>query len=51
MSHLPHPIRPMTATLRHSLPADDEAYGWELKWDGVRAIALSRPLGGAGDRR
>jgi bifunctional non-homologous end joining protein LigD len=28
----------MMAVLRHDLPADDDAYGWELKWDGVRAI-------------
>ncbi|MBC6461344.1 hypothetical protein HKK72_26205 [Actinomadura sp. HBU206391] len=27
------------ATLRHDLPADDDAYAWELKWDGVRAVA------------
>ena len=32
-------IRPMLASLRHELPADEESYGWELKWDGLRAIA------------
>jgi len=32
----------MMAVLRHSLPADDDAYGWELKWDGVRAIVYVR---------
>ena len=36
---LPHLIRPMLASLRHELPADEERYGWELKWDGLRAIA------------
>ena len=29
----------MLATLRRSLPADQDRYGWEFKWDGVRAIA------------
>jgi bifunctional non-homologous end joining protein LigD len=29
----------MTALLRRSLPPDQDAYGWELKWDGVRAVA------------
>jgi bifunctional non-homologous end joining protein LigD len=32
-------IRPMLASLRHEIPADEEKYGWELKWDGLRAIA------------
>jgi bifunctional non-homologous end joining protein LigD len=32
----------MMAVLRHDLPADDDAYGWELKWDGVRAVAYVR---------
>ena len=32
-------IKPMLASLRHELPADEESYGWELKWDGLRAIA------------
>jgi bifunctional non-homologous end joining protein LigD len=39
MAGLPHLIRPMLASLRHGLPADEENYGWELKWDGLRAIA------------
>ncbi len=39
MAVLPRPIRPMLATLRRSLPADQDRYGWEFKWDGVRAIA------------
>jgi bifunctional non-homologous end joining protein LigD len=39
MADLPHLIRPMLAALRHELPEDEERYGWELKWDGLRAIA------------
>jgi bifunctional non-homologous end joining protein LigD len=39
MAGLPHLIRPMLASLRHGLPEDEESYGWELKWDGLRAIA------------
>ena len=39
MADLPHLIRPMLASLRHELPEDEESYGWELKWDGLRAIA------------
>jgi len=39
MAVLPRPIRPMLATLCRSLPADQDRYGWEFKWDGVRAIA------------
>jgi bifunctional non-homologous end joining protein LigD len=39
MTELPHLIRPMLASLRHELPADEDRYGWELKWDGLRAIA------------
>jgi bifunctional non-homologous end joining protein LigD len=38
MADLPHLIRPMLAALRHELPEDEERYGWELKWDGLRAI-------------
>src|SRR3954454_21680131 len=38
MSELPRLVSPMMAVLRHDLPADDDAYGWKLKWDGVRAI-------------
>jgi bifunctional non-homologous end joining protein LigD len=29
----------MLASLRHEFPADEEDYGWELKWDGLRAVA------------
>jgi bifunctional non-homologous end joining protein LigD len=39
MAGLPRLIRPMLASLRHELPDDEESYGWELKWDGLRAIA------------
>ncbi len=39
MAGLPRLIRPMLVSLRHELPADEESYGWELKWDGLRAIA------------
>ncbi len=36
---LPDSIEPMKATLA-GLPRDDEAWAFEIKWDGVRAIAL-----------
>ena len=39
MTDLPQLIQPMLASLRHEFPSDDDAYGWELKWDGLRAIA------------
>ena len=39
MTDPPQLIRPMLASLRHEFPSDDDAYGWELKWDGLRAIA------------
>jgi bifunctional non-homologous end joining protein LigD len=35
---MPRPIRPMLASLRHEVPDDEDRYGWEFKWDGVRAI-------------
>ena len=34
----PERIAPMMATLRDELPSDDDAWGFELKWDGVRAV-------------
>ncbi len=34
---LPELVRPMLAVLREALPRDDDAYGYEFKWDGVRA--------------
>ena len=39
MAVLPRLIRPMLATLRRGLPADQDRYGWEFKWDGVPVIA------------
>ncbi|MCO5972287.1 non-homologous end-joining DNA ligase [Actinoallomurus soli] len=39
MGELPRLIRPMMALLKRSLPPDQTEYGWELKWDGVRAVA------------
>jgi bifunctional non-homologous end joining protein LigD len=39
MSVPPRLVRPMLATLRRGLPADRDRYGWEFKWDGMRAIA------------
>lgn len=39
MGGMPRLIEPMMASLRHGLPHDDDRYGWEFKWDGVRAIA------------
>jgi bifunctional non-homologous end joining protein LigD len=39
MTELPRLVPPMTAVLRRALPADDERWGFELKWDGVRAVA------------
>ena len=38
----PERIEPMKATLA-KLPADDERWGYEVKWDGVRAIAYCPP--------
>jgi bifunctional non-homologous end joining protein LigD len=39
---MPDRIVPMLATAGH-LPADDEGWAYEIKWDGVRAIAFSEP--------
>jgi bifunctional non-homologous end joining protein LigD len=39
---MPNRIVPMLAR-SGSLPADDERWAFEIKWDGVRAIAYSRP--------
>ena len=35
---LPELLRPMMAVARPELPADESAYGYEFKWDGVRAV-------------
>jgi bifunctional non-homologous end joining protein LigD len=39
---MPERVEPMLATLG-KLPRDDEKWAFEVKWDGVRAIAYSRP--------
>lgn len=36
---LPEHIAPMLATLSKHLPRDADAFGYEVKWDGVRAVA------------
>ena len=36
---LPEGIAPMLATLSDHLPRDADAFGYEVKWDGVRAVA------------
>ena len=36
---MPEAIAPMLARARASCPRDDSAYGYEVKWDGVRAVA------------
>jgi bifunctional non-homologous end joining protein LigD len=38
----PEHVKPMMATLS-LLPADEEAYAFEVKWDGMRAVAYSEP--------
>jgi bifunctional non-homologous end joining protein LigD len=35
---LPDVVRPMMAVLRDALPGDDDQWGYEMKWDGVRAV-------------
>ncbi|MDQ6919627.1 MAG: non-homologous end-joining DNA ligase [Candidatus Dormibacteraeota bacterium] len=37
---MPERIEPMKAKLALSLPRDSASYGFEFKWDGVRAIAF-----------
>jgi bifunctional non-homologous end joining protein LigD len=39
---MPEQVLPMLARSGR-LPADDERWGYEIKWDGVRAIAFSEP--------
>lgn len=39
---MPDQIVPMAATLSR-LPAKDEGWGYEIKWDGVRAIGYGEP--------
>jgi bifunctional non-homologous end joining protein LigD len=35
---IPKGLKPMAATLS-TLPPDDESWGYEIKWDGIRALA------------
>jgi bifunctional non-homologous end joining protein LigD len=35
---IPTGLEPMYATAANNLPADDEHYAYEMKWDGMRAI-------------
>jgi len=35
---LPALIRPMLAVARDAVPRDDDSWGYEFKWDGVRAV-------------
>jgi bifunctional non-homologous end joining protein LigD len=37
---MPHGLRPMLARLS-KMPSDEEQYGFEIKWDGVRALAYA----------
>jgi bifunctional non-homologous end joining protein LigD len=39
---MPERVVPMLAQLGE-LPADSDRYGFEVKWDGIRAIAYRRP--------
>ncbi|WP_203454536.1 non-homologous end-joining DNA ligase [Jiangella aurantiaca] len=39
---MPATVEPMAATLAAAVPADDDAWGYEVKWDGVRTIARIR---------
>jgi bifunctional non-homologous end joining protein LigD len=39
---MPERVRPMLAT-PGTLPRDDRGWAYEIKWDGVRAIAYSQP--------
>jgi bifunctional non-homologous end joining protein LigD len=45
MSELPRLVKPMLAVLRGELPQDDGRWSFELKWDGVRAVAYVRDGG------
>lgn len=38
---IPERIDPMLATLARDVPRDEDEYGFEIKWDGVRTIAYS----------
>src|SRR6266508_4174359 len=38
---MPKWIQPMLAKLSGSLPADDERWAYEMKWDGIRGLAFT----------
>jgi bifunctional non-homologous end joining protein LigD len=40
---MPPRVTPMLAKPSKELPPDDEGWAYEIKWDGVRAIAYSEP--------
>jgi bifunctional non-homologous end joining protein LigD len=40
---MPERIKPMLAKTATDLPPDDDDWAYEIKWDGVRAIAYSEP--------
>jgi len=40
---MPPQVAPMLARATKELPPDDEDWAYEIKWDGVRAIAYSEP--------
>ena len=40
---MPPRVSPMLAKTTKALPPDDEQWAFEIKWDGVRAIAYSEP--------
>jgi bifunctional non-homologous end joining protein LigD len=40
---MPDKLVPMMARLASSVPANEDAWGYEIKWDGVRAIAYCEP--------
>jgi bifunctional non-homologous end joining protein LigD len=42
MSQMPHFVEPMLAKLS-TLPADESRWAFEIKWDGIRAIARCEP--------
>jgi bifunctional non-homologous end joining protein LigD len=37
---MPDFVEPMMAVLATGLPADEDSYGFEFKWDGIRAICV-----------
>ena len=40
---MPDRVQPMLAKLSAGVPADDEEWAYEFKWDGVRAVVHCRP--------